>query len=90
MIIIIVLSIYATHPIIVRNVDVPDNYYATIKSQAKGVCSIQIPLIPAFVSIDDFSEGIAHYTIHYLPFGTVGMTYIENDGYSIEEPLTGL
>ena len=77
-------------PVISYEAEVPTNYMEAIERQSKGVCSHTLPLVPVYVSVEDYAEGEVHYTIHYFPFGTVGMTFIEGDGYNIEKPLTGL
>lgn len=83
------LKIFSDHPFIVRGDSVPEDYYAAIQDQAKGLYSSRVPLVPIFVSIDDLERDTVFYTIHYFPFGTVGMAYSQGDGYSIEKPLTG-
>ena len=82
------LSASAEHPLIVHGEDLPQDYYSAVQSQAKGLYSSRIPLVPIFVSIDDLERDTVFYTIHYFPFGTVGMSYIQGDGYNIEKPLT--
>ena len=85
---IVSLGILASNPVVACKMDIPENYSEAIKSQSKGVYSKGIPLVPVYVSVDHFSANIAYYTIHYFPFGTVGMSYTEGDGYNIEKPLT--
>lgn len=85
----LVLKISTDHPFIVRGDSVPEDYYAAIQDQAKGLYSSRVPLVPIFVSIDDLERGTVVYTIYYFPFGTVGMAYSQGDGYNIEKPLTG-
>ena len=58
--------------------------------QARGLYSPRLPLVPVYVSMDRMEEGTVYYTIHYFPFGTVGMSYSEEGLYNIEKPLTGL
>ena len=41
-------------------------------------------------TIEQFSAGRAYYTVHYFPFGTLGMSYSLTDGFCQENPLTGL
>lgn len=84
---IIVLSIFAFNPIISCTIDLPETYMEAIKSQAAGVYSNKLPLVPVCVSVDSFSGETVSYTIFYFPFGTLGMEYKENDGYNIEKPL---
>jgi len=87
---ILTLCLSASNLGVVCTVDIPDNYLDAIESQARGVYSSKVPLVPIYVSVDSFADGRVYYTIHYFPFGTVGMSYAENDGYNIEKPLTGL
>jgi len=89
-VLVLVLCWFAVNPVVICGIDVPDDYLEAIESQSKGVYSRTIPLVPIYVSVDAFSEGRLYYTIHYFPFGTVGMSYAKNDGYNIEKPLTGL
>lgn len=86
---IVALKICSDHPFIVCGGGVPESYYASIQDQAKGLYSSRIPLVPIFVSIDTIERDTVFYTIHYFPFGTVGMAYSQGDGYNIEKPLTG-
>ena len=83
------LKIFADHPFIVRGGGVPESYYAAVQDKARGLYSSRVPLVPIFVSIDDLERDTVFYSIHYFPFGTVGMAYSQGDGYSIEKPLTG-
>ena len=83
------LSVSAGHPFIVHSDNLPQDYYLAVQNQAKGLYSSRIPLVPIFVSIDDLERDTVFYTIYYFPFGTVGMSYIQGDGYNIEKPLTG-
>ena len=83
------LCILSSHPIISCKTEVSGHNLEAIKSQAKGVYSNTLPLVPVYVSVDDASGTTTHYTIYYFPFGTVGMSYTEGEGYNIEKPLTG-
>ena len=85
-----VLFTLDSDPIISCKTDIPENFLKAIESQSKGVYSKTLPLVPVYVSVDSYSAGKVCYTIHYFPFGTVGMSYIEGDGYNIEKPLTRL
>lgn len=58
-----------------------------IRSQAKGMYSKRLPLIPVLIRIADCSAESVYYTIYYFPFGSVGMSYHCRDGYNIEKPL---
>ena len=84
------LSIFASNPIVFCKVDVPENYLEAIESQSKGTYSNVLPLVPIYVTVDGLEAEIVYYTIHYFPFGTVGMSYTETDGYNIDKPLSGL
>lgn len=84
-----VLGVFASHPLILCEIEIPENHLEAIKNQSKGLYSSKLPLIPIYARIDGYSDESVFYTIHYFPFGTVGMSYNENDGYNIEKPLTG-
>ncbi|MBR2637025.1 MAG: hypothetical protein IKD34_08320, partial [Oscillospiraceae bacterium] len=43
---------------------------------------------PGFVSVEKVGAQRVYYTVRYFPFGAVGMSYGEADGYNIEKPLT--
>ena len=68
--------------------DIPVATYKAIESQAEGVYSNKLPLVAVYVNVTDYTDGIAYYTIHYFPFGTVDMSYSEADGYNVEKQLT--
>ena len=84
------LCILASNPIISYKNDVPAEYVEAVESQAGGIYSKTLPLVPVFVTVNSFEKETVYYTIHYFPFGTVEMSYIESDGFNIEKPLTGL
>ena len=86
----IVLFAFSKNPIVSCNIEIPESYMEAVKEHAKGVYSNRLPLMPVYVSLDEYSEGVLYYTIYYFPFGTVGMSYIEGDGYNIEKPLTNM
>ena len=77
----------ASNPMIICDIDIPESYMEAIESQSKGLYSKTLPLAAVYVSVEDFSSGKVYYTIHYFPFGTVGMSYTEGDGYNMEKPL---
>ena len=81
------LCILSSNPIISCKIDIPENYSEAIEEQVKGMYSQRLPLVPVYVTVDSFSGNEVHYTIHYFPLGTVGMSYMETDGYSIVKPL---
>lgn len=70
-----------------------------VRSVSRGLYSSDLPLIPAFVKITDIQKTQAEgtvkcevfFTIQYLYFGQVGMSYTTLDGhsslYNIEKPL---
>jgi len=89
-ILIVGLSIFASNPIISCKVDVPENYLEAIESQSKGTYSNVLPLVPIYVTVNRLEAETVYYTIHYFPFGSVGMSYTETDGYNIEKPLSSL
>ena len=86
----VMLGIFASNPIVSCKIEIPGDYLEAIESQSRGLYSRQLPLVPVYTSVDRYADGVVHYTIHYFPFGTVGMSYKEGDGYNIEKPLTGL
>ena len=86
----LILSIVFVGPYILCKTEIPEDYLKTIKNQSKGFYSLMIPLVPVRVVVDSFSGVEVCYTIYYFPFGTVGMSYIEGDGFSIEKTLIGL
>ena len=77
-------------PFVSRRCEVPEEYVAEICAQSMGVYSKKVPLLPIYISIEQFSAGRAYYTVHYFPFGTLGMSYSLTDGFCQENPLTGL
>ena len=86
-IIILTLSYFSSNPIISYKTDVSDNYSNAIENQSRGVYSHQLPLVPVWVSVNGISENTVYYTIYYFPFGSVDMSFTEDDGYNIEKPL---
>ena len=87
---IIVLVAFSKNPIVSCNIEIPENYMEAVKEQAEGVYSSRLPLIPVYVQIDRYEEEKLYYTIYYFPLGTVGMSYIEGEGYNIEKQLSRL
>lgn len=84
---VLVLSL---HPIVICDYELPDGYLDDIVSQAKGFYSERLPLVAAVISVYDYRDDAAFYTIYYFPFGTVGMTYAGNGGFDCYKYLTGL
>lgn len=87
-ILVLILSLLTSNPIVSCRTDLPEGYLSAIESQAKGVYSSRLPLVPVYISVGSVLDGKVLYTIYYFPFGTVGMSYTQNDGYAIEKPLT--
>ena len=88
-VLIVCLCILASGPVVSCKTDVPEKYVDAVKAQSAGLYSSKLPLVPVVVSVDQVAEGTVFYTVYYLPFGTVGMSYTEGDGHNIEKPLTG-
>lgn len=89
-VLLIVLFAFSKNPIVSCNIEIPESYMEAVKEHAEGVYSNRLPLVPVYVSIDEYSEGALYYTIYYFPFGSVGMSYVEGDGYNIEKQLSRL
>jgi len=89
-VLIIMLFAFSHNPIVSCNIEIPESYMEAVKEQAEGVYSNRLPLIPIYVRIDSYAEEKLYYTIYYFPLGTVGMSYIEGDGYNIEKQLSRL
>ena len=87
---IIALGILSSHPLFSSDIEVPETHIQAIKSEAKGLYSSKLPLVAVYVDVTDYSDGKAYYTVHYFPFGSVDMSFDENDGYNIEKQLTRL
>lgn len=87
---IILLRIFSANLIISCDFDIPASTYEAIESQSEGVYSSKLPLVAVYLNVTDYSDGIAYYTVHYFPFGSVDMSYSEADGYNIEKPLSRL
>jgi len=68
----------------------PEEYLQAVESQAKGLYSSKLPLIPVAVTVEETDGSRVFYTIHYFPLGSVGMSYHPVDGYNMEKPLTGI
>ena len=85
-----ILCLFSAKPIVSCKIDLPDGYIEAVESEAEGFYSKTLPLVPVYVSVEEFTGNKVYYTIHYFPFGTVEMSYTENDGYNIEKPLTSL
>ena len=78
------------HPVVTGRDYVTPPLREAALQQARGLYSNRLPLVPVFVRLDGMEGGTVFYTIHYFPFGTVGMSFSEEGLYNIEKPLTGL
>ena len=83
------LGISLVHPLTISSVELPEQISRDIQTQAGGFHSASLPLIPLFVTINNYSENRVDYTIYYFPFGTVGMSFLKGEGYTVEKPLSG-
>ena len=88
--IVFVLSIamLAHKPIIRGDVKLSADYYEAVESQAKGFYSYRLPLLAVYVSVERMEADKVFYTIYYAPFGTVDMSYSQEDGYNIEKEVS--
>ena len=87
---VVVLSELCANPVISGAEGVPEELQDAIQSQATGLYSSRLPLVPVWISVEGMEDGCVFYTIHYFPFGTVGMSYHPDDGYNMEKTLTRL
>ena len=78
------------NPIVSCDIEIPTNYMDVVKDQARGVYSQRLPLVPVYVRINQYEDGVLYYTIYYFPVGSVGMSYTGGDGYNIEKSLTNM
>ena len=85
----VLLCLAGLGPAVSYKADVPAHYAEAILHQSGGVYSATLPLLPARVTVESYAGNRVYYTVHYFPFGTLGMSYSESDGYNIEKPLTG-
>ena len=77
------------NPFLENDSDAPQEVVNIVYEQSKGFYSSKLPLIPFSIVIDDYSDEVIYYTIYYFPLGTVGMSFLEGEGYTIEKPLSG-
>ena len=82
------LGILSKNPIVICDDDLSEEYMEAIESQAEGLYSRRLPLVPVCVNVTSFDDETVYYTIYYFPLGTVGMSYNKNDGYNMEKSLT--
>ncbi|MBE6114063.1 MAG: hypothetical protein E7191_03185 [Erysipelotrichaceae bacterium] len=87
---IILYGAFKYDPVILNKEEIPQEYIEAIESQSEGVYSNRLPLLPLFVYIDGYVDDRVYYTIHYFPYGSVGMSYKEDDGYNIEKNFSPL
>lgn len=80
----------AFRPPLIGGEELDEPQRAAVMSQAKGLYSERLPLVPLFVSVEKSSRDAVYYTVHYFPFGTVRMSWHAQDGYHIEKNLSGL
>ena len=86
----VLMGLYAAGPAISWGVELPEACLDAVESQARGLYSKMLPLIPVRVSVTGYEEETVFYTIHYFPCGTVEMSYRAGEGYNMEKPLTRL
>lgn len=77
-------------PVVLNDDGLTCRLSAAIDSQARGLYSDKLWLVPVVVNVTGFTDKQVEYTIFYLPFGTVDMSYTKADGYNMKKPLTGL
>ena len=86
--VVLALAFLSQKPVMTYKEEIPQEYKTAVESQAKGVYSSRLPLVPFYVSVERVENEKVFYTIHYLPFGTVGMSFSAVDGYNIEKELS--
>lgn len=89
-ILVIILGVLSSNPIVSCDIDIPQKSLEAVKSEAEGLYSNKLPLVPVYVRVSDYSDGTVFYTINYFPFGSIDMSFNEADGYNIEKPLSSL
>ena len=55
-------GVLVANPIISGENDVPENYLEAIESQAQGLYSKVLPLVPIYITIDSFEKEKVYYT----------------------------
>ena len=88
MAVVLVLTFLSQNPVISYKEEIPREYKTAVESQVKGVYSSKLPLIPFYVSVKDVKNEKVLYTVYYLPFGAVEMSFSATDGYNIEKELS--
>ena len=86
----LVLCINAFRPLVLFGSGLSEEARKAVQSQAAGLYSRRLPLVPLFVTIDRLESQRVYYTIWYFPVGCVDMSWEPTDGYNMEKPLTGL
>ena len=86
--ILLVLGVFYHKPVVSYKTELPPNYIQAVESQSQGFYSKKLPLLAVYISVDKYTEEKVFYTIYYFPFGSVKMSYNENDGYNIEKELS--
>lgn len=63
-----ILACISSHPFVSRRCEVPEEYVAEIRAQSVGVYSKKVPLLPIYISIEQFSADgpIIRFTISRL------------------------
>ena len=82
------LTFLSRNPVISYKEEVPQGYKTAVESQVKGVYSSRLPLVPFYVSVERVENEKVFYTVYYLPFGSVEMSFSAVDGYNIEKELS--
>lgn len=90
LLLVLVLCISAVCPPVLFGSGLSEEARKAVQSQAAGLYSRRLPLVPLFVTIDRLESQRVYYTIWYFPVGCVGMSWEPTDGYNMEKPLTGL
>lgn len=60
-----ILACISSHPFVSRRCEVPEEYVAEICAQSMGVYSKKVPLLPIYISIEQFSAGRAWPIIRF-------------------------
>ena len=82
------LCVLCHKPVIINGGKLSTEQMEIVESQAKGLYSSKLPLVPVVVSVEKADGAQVFYTIYYFPFGSVGMSYSVADGYNIEKELS--
>lgn len=80
----------AIRPFFFSPIPIPESHQEAIINQSAGLYSQRLPLVPVCAAVDSHKNGVTRYTVYYFPFGSVGMSYSQTDGYNIEKSLTPL